>query len=539
VGLFVWRLQSYSVTGTPAYCLEEEGPQCYTFSVLGSDTPLYNRPQPETEPTHIAEALNLPTPIPRRAFEERILVHGHIDRTQASYKYYGPSVTISAPDWPRKGAPQPIPRESVVPADLTDWHYRAPRNVVAVDPVLGRIVFPVSQLPKQGVVVSYQYAFSANIGGGEYDRPLSQATGAQRYAVGKGKTYTTINAALTAWMQEKPRPSAAVIEIGDSSVYTERLNVSLETGESLQIRAAKGTRPVIRLLDYLADRPDAFTISGAHGSRVTLDGLLITGRSIQVTGPEPNSTDDVAADTGDLCDLTIRHCTLVPGWGLHCDCEPKRANEPSLELINTRARVKIEHSIIGSIEVVADEVKSDPMQICISDSIVDATSEDRIALGAANLPLAYAALTIARCTVIGQIQTHAIALAENCIFDGVMRVARRQQGCVRFCYVTPGSRTPRRYECQPDLVEHAAADEAAKQRERRRVEPQFNSMRYGTPTYCQLARTCADAIARGADDEAEMGVFHNLYQPQRATNVRARLDEYTPAGIETGIIYAS
>jgi hypothetical protein len=539
VGLFVWRLQSYSVTGTPAYCLEEEGPQCYTFSVLGSDTPLYNRPQPETEPTHIAEALNLPTPIPRRAFEERLLVHGHIDRTQASDKYYGPSVTISAPDWPRKGAPQPIPRESVVPADLTDWHYRAPRNVVAVDPVLGRIVFPVSQLPKQGVVVSYQYAFSANIGGGEYDRPLSQATGAQRYAVGKGKTYTTINAALTAWMQEKPRPSAAVIEIGDSGVYTERLNVSLEAGESLQIRAAKGTRPVIRLLDYMADRPDAFTISGAHGSRVTLDGLLITGRSIQVTGPEPNSTDGVAADTGDLCDLTIRHCTLVPGWGLHCDCEPKRANEPSLELINTRARVKIEHSIIGSIEVVADEVKSDPMQICISDSIVDATSEDRIALGAANLPLAYAALTIARCTVIGQIQTHAIALAENCIFDGVMRVARRQQGCVRFCYVTPGSRTPRRYECQPDLVEHTAADEAAKQRERMRVEAQFNSMRYGTPTYCQLARTCADAITRGADDEAEMGVFHNLYQPQRAANARARLDEYTPAGMEAGIIYAS
>jgi hypothetical protein len=36
-----------------------------------------------------------------------------------------------------------------------------------------------------------------------------------------------------------------------------------------------------------------------------------------------------------------------------------------------------------------------------------------------------------------------------------------------------------------------------------------------------------------------MGVFHDLYQPQRAANLRARLDEYTPAGMTAGIIYAS
>jgi hypothetical protein len=541
VGVFVWRLKSYSVTGTPAYCLEEEGPQCYTFSVLGHDTPLYNRPEPEIEPTQIADELNLPTPIRRRALEERILVDGHVERTQASAKYYGndKSMTISAPDWPVKDAPQPIPCESVVPADLSDWRYRAPHNVIVVDPVLGRIVFPAGQLPKQGVLVSYQYAFSADIGGGEYDRPLSQLTNAKLYRVGRGESYTTIPAALAAWAQEDPKPHAAVIEITGSGVYTEQLNISLQAGESLQLRAANGARPVIRLLDYQANRPDAFTISGAPGSRLTLDGLLITGRGVQIIGPETNSAEVGAADTGDLCDLTIRHCTLVPGWGVHCDCEPTQPNEPSLELINTRARVTIEHSIIGSIEVVANEVKSDPMHIRISDSIVDATSEERTALGSANLPLAYAALTIVRCTVIGQIQTHAIELAENCIFDGLIRVGRRQHGCARFCYVTPGSRTPRRYECQPDLVENAAPDEADKQRERVRVEPQFNSLRYGTPAYCKLALTCADEIARGADDEAEMGAFHDLYQPQRAANLRARLDEYTPAGMEAGIIYAS
>jgi hypothetical protein len=72
-----------------------------------------------------------------------------------------------------------------------------------------------------------------------------------------------------------------------------------------------------------------------------------------------------------------------------------------------------------------------------------------------------------------------------------------------------------------------------------RVEPEFNSTRYGTPTYCQLADTCAEEITRGADDESEVGAFHDLYQPQRADNLRARLEEFTPAGMDAGIINAT
>jgi hypothetical protein len=59
------------------------------------------------------------------------------------------------------------------------------------------------------------------------------------------------------------------------------------------------------------------------------------------------------------------------------------------------------------------------------------------------------------------------------------------------------------------------------------------------PAYCQLATACAEEIRRGADDESEMGVFHDLYQLQRADNLRARLEEYTPASMNAGIVYAS
>ena len=67
----------------------------------------------------------------------------------------------------------------------------------------------------------------------------------------------------------------------------------------------------------------------------------------------------------------------------------------------------------------------------------------------------------------------------------------------------------------------------------------FNSVRYGTPTYCQLSDCCAEEIKQGADDESEMGVFHDLYQPQRITNLRTRVDEYLPAGMDSGIIISN
>jgi hypothetical protein len=36
-----------------------------------------------------------------------------------------------------------------------------------------------------------------------------------------------------------------------------------------------------------------------------------------------------------------------------------------------------------------------------------------------------------------------------------------------------------------------------------------------------------------------MGAFHHLYQPQRDTNVRVRLDEYLRVGLEAGIFHDS
>jgi hypothetical protein len=643
VGLYVWRLKDYGVTETPAYSHEEFGTHCYTFSVLGNNTQLYTpRPDPEPGPTEIAGEMDVPTPIRRRAFEAR------------KSDYYGPgkSLQILLGD-----SRDPVPPDRIIPADLTDWHYRPSPDHVAVDPELGRLAFNPRRIPSR-VWVSYRYSFSADIGGGEYHRTLPQppeqllfdegdlknpsslvrklldppvgmfelsqyiwerfpegtrrmlqehrnadplpakplkalieglnlvledeylydedrfesvdlpeelrgfarqgsqglsltrvnrllleraypdevVKGFALYTVGRGQQSSRINQALDRWSSERPRHAA--IEITDSRVYVEQINVSLRKNQTLQLRADDRTRPVVRLLDRHTDRPDALSVSGGQASRFTLDGLLVTGRGVRVEG--------------ELTSVTIRHSTLVPGWGLHPDCEPSAPSEPSLQLFNTPDLcVDIQHSIVGSIQVNQDEVRTEPIRILCADSILDATSPEREALGAPGWPVAHARVTMARSTVFGQVQAHAIELAENSIFIGCIRVARRQWGCLRFCYVTPGSRTPRRFNCQPDLVERSVEEEARKntvtnvgvedsqRRERERVRPRFDDVRYGMAAYCRLSVDCAEEIKRGADDESEMGVFHDLFQPQREANLRARLDEYTPAGTDAGIIFAS
>ncbi|MEH2070107.1 MAG: hypothetical protein V7K47_18420 [Nostoc sp.] len=658
VGIFVWRLKPYSMTLTPAFCLEEVSSNCYTFSITGNDTPLYTRPQLTEDETKVARELNLPIPIQRQALQSH--KSDYFD-SNPNPEQFSKSLQV----WKGVGSKlRLVSPEQIIIADLSDWNYQPEQDYIAVDPELGRMIFPIRQLPKNGVWVSYHYGFSADIGGGEYDRTLldsaahflldvgdieepaafisqqdafalsdflrsqlssdtqrlldayinlpaepalitallrelnqllmdeslyneqrfaaiTLSTETQRlvqqnlygkelircnrllleeafpsqirkhyvyYSVSQTSQadYQTITEAISQWQRDKPHH--AVIEIIDSGVYVERINIELENNQSLQLRAANRKRPVIRILDWRTSLGDALNVTVESGSCFVLDGLLITGRGVHIEGNPSQFTDYLTSGVQKPTAIIIRHSTLVPGWSLHCDCEPRRSSEPSLELFNINGCVTLAHSIVGSIQINQDEVEADPLPIHISDSIIDATSIEGEAIGAVGYSIAHARLTIARCTVIGQIQVHAIDLAENSIFKGIIFVARRQQGCIRFCYVMPNSRTPRRYNCQPDLVEQMIRQKTELQPEqieaeqiiaRDSVQPQFNSTRYGTPTYCQLASTCAEEIKRGADDESEMGAFHNLYQPQKEANLRIRLEEYIPANTEIGIIYAS
>ena len=553
VGVFAFRLRSYPVTTTPAYCEEEFGPHCFSFSILGNDTPLFHRPVEETAPTHIAEEINLPVPLRRYRFAER---GPRADYASVSAALYGAgrSVLIQAPDWPARGQGLPVPIEALIPADLSGWHYQVPRGRVAVDPQLGRLMFPANQRPRRGVWVSYQYGFAADLGGGEYARSTSELENATRYIVHAALPgaapaaswpaghFGGIADALAAWAQAKAAASqplrALIIELAESGVYEGSLDLQLDAGEAIQLRAAERTRPVLRLLDVRASQPDALSIAGQSGSRVLLDGLLIVGRGIEVQGP---NDEGEGPPPDDLCELLIRHCTLVPGWALHCNCDPKRPGEPSITLDGSRAALRVEHSILGAISVISPLRRGEPPPLRLCDSILDATGVERVALGAPDEAVAYVDASFSRCTVIGEVQAHGVALAEDTIFSSALRVLRRQLGCVRFCFVPNGSRTPRRFHCQPDLVLAALAsgDASRRARELLRVVPQFDTVRYPAPHYLRLADDCCAEIRRGASDRSAMGVYHDLYEPQREANLAARLQEYVPAGTDAGILFSN
>jgi hypothetical protein len=536
--LFAWRLRPYSRTQVQAYCIDRARHR-YTFSVLGNDVPLMTRPTPESSPAHIAAETNVPAFISRLALHER------------GPELYGPGRSLRI--W-RDGRDRPVPVHQIVAADLSGWAYRPQHDEVALDPELGRIAFSPRNAPSAGVWVTYQEGFPDDLGGGEYGRSLAPAGERCHYRVGIGGDYEHLMDAVAAFQKDRKagRTSAgALIEILDGEVYQERIAIELEPGDRLEVRGAEGVRPVLRLLDLYANRPDQMRVCGVRPCdeptpeepcpppppRLVLDGLLITGRSIEITGP--------------IGEVVVRHCTLVPGWSLEHDCDPAHGSEPSIELVDTAARLRIDRSIVGSILVNVDEVATDPLRIAVYDSIVDATSPELDALGGPEGLHAHALLRAVRTTVFGRVTTHAVELGENAVFFGLMHVVRRQVGCLRYCSVQPGSRTPRRHRCQPDLVRTAAGEPAGDKplpadaraalvvRETARVRPQFDSTRYGTPTYARLARVGPAEIARGADDGGEMGVYHDLFEPQRADALQRVLDDFTPAGMAAGILFAT
>ncbi|MEK8172944.1 hypothetical protein NKH77_40015 [Streptomyces sp. M19] len=94
------------------------------------------------------------------------------------------------------------------------------------------------------------------------------------------------------------------MEITHSGAYQEQLDFDLEPGDRFELRAAEGTRPVIRLLDWYGNRPDALNIAARGDAcppgeepRIVLDGLLVAGRGLHVSGP-----------VGRWCCATARWC---------------------------------------------------------------------------------------------------------------------------------------------------------------------------------------------------------------------------------------
>ncbi len=526
IGIFLWRLQAYRLSGSPAVPVDARR---FLFSPLGNNIPLFSRPVTEDRITHLAEPLNVPEPISRRVLDAHLADH---------YRA-GWSLLVEA-----DGAPVAIADVQI--CNLSDhgggWAHQ-PVGKLSIDPVLGRLAFPESQDPPQDVRVTFHYGFSADIGGGSYERggDLAELEAGQAL-IQVPDEHATIQAALDAL------PGAGgVVEITDSGRYEEALRIVVATDATIELRAANEQRPTIVLTEDLL-------INGATDSTVTLNGLLVTAAPASAS-----AIVRVPAADNELRHLILRHCTLVSGQLLDIDGTPLRPDAASLVADLADLAVKIDRCMIGGLRAAAGSTLS------ADDSIIDATEPYHAAYSAPDGESAGGELTLRNCTVIGKLHAEAMALVSNCILFAALappgdtwtapvRALRKQDGCIRFSWLPLGAIVPRRYRCQPDFaiaaeiegiekVTQSTLGPAQRAAVCARIEawlvPGFVARRYGLPAYLQLRDSTPSQIRTGADDESEMGAFHDLYQPQRETNLRVRLEEYLRFGLEAGIIHST
>jgi hypothetical protein len=540
IGFFLWRLRAFPLADVPARAAGVGWG--FHFSPLGNRAPLFALGRREADETGLATELHVEAPIRRAFFARDLALHGALPAPATDL--YGPGASIAIV---RNG--NPVPPSAIRCRRLDPWPAAQPTGtVVAVDVASGRLAIGAG-LP--GVTntldVSFAYGFPTELGGGPYERrawlvdPALDTPTTLRFRVasipvsGPAPTHANLTVALSDWATAG-RPDT-VISIADSRTYTLPATITLADGGRLAIEAENEQRPVLQTAagGFRIDSPAVPPPDPELRGELTLSGVVVEG-SVRVVG--------------DLRRLRLLHSTLVPGRSLTEDGAPAgtapsivvEATRPTGERINARLRVEAAFVISGPV-VCPEHAEG----IWVLDSILDGLGG--LALQAAGGDPT-APLDIERSTILGGVRAHSLDASES-IFTDLVRIARTQAGCVRFSFVPRGSRTPRRYRCQPDLGIRKALDEAlavdptltTAQKDAIRayvagwLRPSFTTRRYGQPAYCQLRLAAPAEIRTGAEDGSEMGVYCHVKQPQRESNLSIRLEEYLPFGLEAGVIY--
>lgn len=540
IGIFLWRLRPYQVVRGTAKHVKDG---CYSFHALGFDLPLFNSGQGEDDLAHLAEPVNVPEPLRRRPLYDELetvrqaLADGRPEQEalrtlayfldgHAVFKVFRNGVEV-------------LPQEILI-CDLSDWR-RPPGQVsyrptnkraddpspdpklpiqVAVDPVLGRLTFPAGVTVAR-VEVDYCYGFSADMGGGPYERALLSQPDGRVPVVEVSAGGMTLAQAVT-----ELGTVDGIIRLTDSGTLGGNVAIRLGPQQDLVIQAGDGTKPVLS---------GTITVISAPEAELTIEGLFIA-EAILVTGDNPMT-------------LALRHCTLSP-VEMGDDQNLRPLSTPSLQWKEAGADGKLilDHTISGRL------VSGEDVRVELRESIVDAGADDKTALaGSEDGKVPAGTFFCVRSTVIGRVHVHEVDRVENSLMTGLIHSDQKQQGCVRFSYIPVGSHVPRRFHCQPDLAITQAMDgigrgtvtlspadlEQVRNSVRSRMQPIFTSTQYGRPGYAQLHVACPIELRTGSDDESELGAFSLLHQNRREANLRTRFNEYLRFGMKAELFFVT
>ncbi len=228
IGIFLWSLTSYSVTNAPATAVAAD-PQCFRFSSLGRDFPLFHRSVSQgPEVTAAAQPINVPDRLRRRVLCQDL-------RGGVGASYYGPGNSLAIWIGGQLLNPYQVQVCNLSGPDGS-WINRPSTDefLAAIDPELGRLAVPAGS--SSDIRVSYHYGFNADTGGGEYARasgflvddpawsfPYPDTINPPRYS----DLQDAVNHAIAA-MAENGR---VAVEIQDSGIYTQPgLTIALPAG---------------------------------------------------------------------------------------------------------------------------------------------------------------------------------------------------------------------------------------------------------------------------------------------------------------------
>ena len=556
VGIYLWRLQSYAVgsggPGDPApdFASARRVGNHWSIHPVGCDSPLFNLPRTETSLTHLAEEHNVPGEL------RRLALNAELGRLRRGIEAPAP-VFMTARDpvlrvflrLAGESVPTEVPREDIYIGEIPDEVELAsptPR-ALALDPECGRIGFPTA-LDVAEVWLQNSYGFSGDLGGGPYDRSAAARAASNLVAVdiaderedggffdsgvwqvgvshlqaddGSGTLFGSLRDAVAAWNIQPPGRTGVIVLMDSLSGH----DLSASGGQPLQIEIAEGSRLLIVAGEWPLEPipgapPGSVRRVAGHFEAVHIRAHFIGDLAVRGTAPanSPNAgacfvnglivEGALSVAPGDLGRLELAHCTVVPGRGsVHVASGG-----------NERLELSILRSIVAAISV------PDPIRrLEIIDSIAgDDSGSPDFSVDAPQSPL-----ELLRSSFFGRVTGQSLS-ASDCIFaDVVLAAAPPATGCVRFSFVPPGSRVPRRYRCLPDSNAPT-------------IRPLFESRRYGDPEFGQLELRCAPQIRTGAESGAEMGAFEFLKQPQREANLRDALAEYLRFGLEARLTFVT
>ena len=451
-------------------------------------------------------------------------------------------------------------------------------NLVAVDPELGRIAFLNEdiELGAHDIRVDYTYGFSSDVGGGPYPRHFALPNTWESYceilvAIGcenskmdevsaqsKVLVASSLAYALALWnhyctkVDDKPR---GLIRMLDNGIYDMGVEadgewetaIRLPKGAELSIVAEDGVQPTIvghnaqlAITFQLPVPPIARAAALMLEAEIVVEEAPVVDRKLLLSGLRivgELRIEEVGMATINALDLVVEHCSILQG-GITVDLETE--NAPALALTVRRA-------IVGPLRIPANVAG-----LYIAESIIDhqlaaptaAASELRdyalAAPGRIDDPTVRPGpeAIIEQCTIFGQVYVAASLQANAVLFTSAVKVETQAgvaPGVARYCYLPIGSWIPVCEHClyegdSPSHCLHCRAQIA---------RPVFSSRRYGRPGYAQLSKLSGDEIRYGVGDIAEIGVFHHLYQPQRAANIQIMLEEFLPLGLDAGIFHVT